>query len=109
MQCLNCGKDMSKNFKVIKMPNTECISYQGVDRAISYRCWKCGTIQVDNIWYLPEEYVPSSAQEETVHEMYSVLHYPVPFPNRQNFQKYINRNTHAYQRALKENVNEGEE
>ncbi len=101
MQCLNCGKDMAKNFKVIRMPSIGCISYEGIDPSVSYRCWKCGTIQVDNVWYLPEESVPSTAQEEMVHKMYDVLRYPIPFPSKQNFQRYINRNEGAYHTALK--------
>ena len=109
MRCLNCGKDMVKNYRVLRMPDTECISYRGVENAICYRCWKCGTVQVDNIWYVPEEYIPSRGQEEEVNGIYDELHYPVPFPNKQNFQKYINQNTHAYKLALREKkANEGE-
>ena len=102
MRCLNCGKDMVKNYKVLRMPDTECVSYKVVENAICYRCWNCGTIQVDNVWYLSEEFVPSRSQEDTVNEMYEALHYPVPFPNRNNFQKYINGNSYAYREFLKE-------
>ena len=109
MRCLNCGKDMVKNYKVLRMPDTECVSYKGVENAICYRCWNCGTIQVDNVWYVPEEYAPSTGQEEEVHEMYEILHYPVPFPNKQNFQKYVNQNSYAYKLALKDRESEGVE
>ena len=97
MKCLNCGKEMKKNYQVQSFLTDDFRKWEGmrVDSVCHY-CWNCGTVFNNGNWYLPEKEMASENQIKTAQEISLICNTPLPFPNRRLIQKFIKDNEREY-------------
>ncbi len=96
MKCLNCGKEMKVNHKVQSFLASDFRKWEGFSDDSCHYCWNCGTVYINDTWYLPEKEMASENQIKTAQEMSLRCNTPLPFPNRRLIQKFIKDNEREY-------------